>query len=154
MYFYCEIGPALSLKFANSPAVMLWLALGWFLFFKVTYTYWYVSTSDPGCPSDLRDKISATVDEIKYLQSNYSNDLAELRKYSGVWTENLTVVEEILRSSSECVCKKCDALKPLRTHHCSVCDRCVLLMDHHCMWTNNCIGLKNYKPFLQLNLFG
>lgn len=77
-----------------------------------------------------------------------------MRKYSGTWNENLQVIEEILNSSPDCICKKCDYLKPLRTHHCSVCDRCVLLMDHHCMWTNNCIGLKNYKPFLQLNLFG
>lgn len=29
-------------------------------------------------------------------------------------------------------CRKCDAPKPERTHHCSVCKRCVLLMDHHC----------------------
>ncbi len=64
LYFYYEIGPALSLKFANSITVLLWLALGWFLFFKVTYTYWYVSTSDPGSPSDLGDKIQVTVDEI------------------------------------------------------------------------------------------
>lgn len=112
-----------------------------------------MSTSDPGSPSDL-GKINVTAEEINYLQSNYTTDLAELRKFSGMWTENYPVVEEILRSSSECICKKCDALKPLRTHHCSVCDKCVLLMDHHCMWTNNCIGLKNYKPFLQLNLFG
>jgi hypothetical protein len=67
VYFYYEIGPALSLKFANSTITLGWLALGWFLFFKVTYTYWYVSTSDPGSPSDLADEIPATADEIKYI---------------------------------------------------------------------------------------
>ena len=51
-------------------------------------------------------------------------------------------------------CKKCEDLKPLRTHHCSVCDQCVVLMDHHCMWLNNCIGIANYKQFLQLLLVG
>lgn len=56
VYFYCEIAPSLSLKYAKrSPMIiMMWLALGWFLFFKVTYTYWYVSTSDPGSPNDLK----------------------------------------------------------------------------------------------------
>ncbi|KAM0252780.1 hypothetical protein ACHAQJ_007567 [Trichoderma viride] len=45
-------------------------------------------------------------------------------------------------------CKKCQARKPDRTHHCSTCRRCVLKMDHHCPWLATCIGLHNYKPFL------
>jgi hypothetical protein len=28
-------------------------------------------------------------------------------------------------------CKKCNSIKPDRTHHCSSCNRCVLKMDHH-----------------------
>jgi len=45
-------------------------------------------------------------------------------------------------------CKKCQTLKPDRTHHCSSCGRCVLKMDHHCPWLATCVGLHNYKPFL------
>lgn len=45
-------------------------------------------------------------------------------------------------------CKKCQARKPDRAHHCSTCRRCVLKMDHHCPWLANCIGLRNHKPFL------
>ncbi|KAI0009546.1 palmitoyltransferase PFA3 [Xylariaceae sp. FL0662B] len=45
-------------------------------------------------------------------------------------------------------CKKCQARKPDRAHHCSTCRRCVLKMDHHCPWLATCIGLRNYKPFL------
>ena len=45
-------------------------------------------------------------------------------------------------------CKKCQARKPDRAHHCSTCRRCVLKMDHHCPWLANCIGLRNYKPFV------
>jgi len=29
-------------------------------------------------------------------------------------------------------CKKCEAWKPPRCHHCRKCGRCVLRMDHHC----------------------
>lgn len=45
-------------------------------------------------------------------------------------------------------CKKCQARKPDRAHHCSSCKRCVMKMDHHCPWLATCVGLKNYKPFL------
>ena len=45
-------------------------------------------------------------------------------------------------------CKKCQARKPDRAHHCSTCHRCVLKMDHHCPWLATCVGLRNYKPFI------
>ncbi|KAK1770557.1 zf-DHHC-domain-containing protein [Phialemonium atrogriseum] len=45
-------------------------------------------------------------------------------------------------------CKKCQARKPDRAHHCSTCQRCVLKMDHHCPWLATCIGLHNHKAFL------
>ena len=45
-------------------------------------------------------------------------------------------------------CKKCEARKPDRAHHCSTCKRCVLKMDHHCPWLATCLGLRNYKAFV------
>ncbi|KAJ4306343.1 palmitoyltransferase for Vac8p [Collariella sp. IMI 366227] len=45
-------------------------------------------------------------------------------------------------------CKKCQARKPDRAHHCSTCRRCVLKMDHHCPWLATCVGLRNQKAFL------
>ena len=47
------------------------------------------------------------------------------------------------------LCRRCQAFKPARAHHCSICNRCVVKMDHHCPWINNCVGIGNYKLFLQ-----
>lgn len=46
-------------------------------------------------------------------------------------------------------CKKCDVVKPERTHHCKECNRCVLRMDHHCPWTQNCVGNNNFPHFMR-----
>lgn len=45
-------------------------------------------------------------------------------------------------------CKKCQAERPPRCHHCSVCRRCVLQFDHHCLWLNNCVGYGNHRSFV------
>ncbi len=46
-------------------------------------------------------------------------------------------------------CKKCNIVKPPRTHHCNVCQKCVRRMDHHCPWIGNCVGEDNLKNFLR-----
>lgn len=45
-------------------------------------------------------------------------------------------------------CRRCNAFKPPRAHHCSICRRCIIKMDHHCPWVNNCVGIGNHKLFL------
>lgn len=50
-------------------------------------------------------------------------------------------------------CKKCDALKPPRTHHCSMCGQCIMRMDHHCPWVGNCVGWNNHKQFTLFLLY-
>ncbi|SMY24446.1 unnamed protein product [Zymoseptoria tritici ST99CH_1A5] len=37
-------------------------------------------------------------------------------------------------------CRRCEAYKPPRSHHCKTCKRCIQKMDHHCVWTSNCIS--------------
>lgn len=46
--FYFSVAPAILLKYPNSCLAILWITLGWMLFIKVTYTYWWVSSHDPG----------------------------------------------------------------------------------------------------------
>jgi len=45
------------------------------------------------------------------------------------------------------MCKKCNVLKPPRTHHCPICRTCVVRMDHHCPWVLNCVGYRNHRYF-------
>lgn len=49
-FFYAEVGPALQQLYHNSNPwlVNIWLSLGWLFWVKVTHTYWWVSTADPG----------------------------------------------------------------------------------------------------------
>lgn len=69
-------------------------------------------------------------------------------------------------------CKKCDAAKPPRAHHCRKCgryfhilafpnkhsandywNRCIPKMDHHCPWTTNCVSHTTFPHFLRFVLY-
>ncbi|KAL2169866.1 hypothetical protein VTG60DRAFT_5544 [Thermothelomyces hinnuleus] len=70
--------------------------------------------------------------------------------YSTLPTHNApNITSFTVKSNGELrFCKKCQARKPDRAHHCSTCRRCVLKMDHHCPWLATCVGLRNHKAFL------
>ena len=70
-------------------------------------------------------------------------------------------------------CRKCDAAKPPRAHHCKECKRyaqnisrcfrnliqvltlcrCIPKMDHHCPWTANCVSHTTFPHFLRFLFF-
>jgi len=60
---------------------------------------------------------------------------------------------ESLEQNSETFCKKCDQIRPIRSHHCKTCQNCILKMDHHCPWINNCVGYYNHKYFYLFLLY-
>jgi ribosomal protein L40E len=69
--------------------------------------------------------------------------------YSTLPTNGSVPTSFTVKSNGELrFCKKCQARKPDRAHHCSTCRRCVLKMDHHCPWLATCVGLYNHKAFL------
>lgn len=62
--------------------------------------------------------------------------------------DNAEIAAVDLETGLEKMCKKCNAPKPPKAHHCSICNRCIMKMDHHCPWVNNCVGEYNQKHFL------
>lgn len=67
---------------------------------------------------------------------------------------NETALGRIMKWGIFRYCRHCKGFKPLRTHHCQQCMKCVLKMDHHCQWVMNCIGLRNYKYFMNMLIYG
>ena len=69
------------------------------------------------------------------------------------------------------LCKKCNAPKPARAHHCKICKRqdsevfasklqilickgrCIPKMDHHCPWTINCVSQRTFPHFFRFLFF-
>ena len=67
--------------------------------------------------------------------------------------ENNTELQNINEKHDYTTCKKCNILRPKRTHHCRYCNKCILVMDHHCFTLNKCIGKNNYQYFLKYLIF-
>ncbi|TGZ82913.1 zf-DHHC-domain-containing protein [Ascodesmis nigricans] len=100
--------------------------LGALLYGMAVWSYTYAVFKKPGSPLDHKNGYS-------HLPT----------------TETTSVSSVTVKSSGQSrFCKKCQFLKPDRTHHCSSCNTCVLKMDHHCPWLATCLGLYNYKAFL------
>lgn len=107
--------------------------IGILLYILLNWSYTTAVFTDPGSPTSPSQPSSA------YASLPTSEPGSDLPGYS-----SLTVKS----SGGIRFCKKCQAKKPDRTHHCSTCKRCVYKMDHHCPWLATCVGLYNYKAFI------
>ncbi|KAI1771919.1 palmitoyltransferase PFA3 [Hypoxylon cercidicola] len=132
-----------------------------FVYGLTTWAVWVVvniGSSTTSKPSWIGTK-SSIGGVVLYLLLNWSYTTAVFTNpgnttsssgYSSLPTSNPPLATSFtVKSNGETrFCKKCQARKPDRSHHCSTCRQCVLKMDHHCPWLATCIGLRNYKPFL------
>ena len=131
-----------------------------FVYGLTTWGAWVLAHM--GLRSDTRSIINtaaSAVGILLYLLLNWSYTTAVFTPpgsptsartgYSSLPTHEATATSFTVKSTGETrFCKKCQARKPDRAHHCSTCNRCVLKMDHHCPWLATCVGLRNYKAFL------
>ncbi|XTI83789.1 DHHC palmitoyltransferase-domain-containing protein [Cenococcum geophilum] len=101
-------------------------AVGILLYLLLNWSYTTAVFTDPGSPLNTKNGYS-------HLPTQ----------------ESMTYASFMVKSTGDIrFCKKCQAKKPDRAHHCSSCRRCVLKMDHHCPWLATCVGLRNYKAFV------
>ncbi|PGH10510.1 hypothetical protein AJ79_05438 [Helicocarpus griseus UAMH5409] len=109
-------------------------ALGVILYLLLNVSYTIAVFTDPGSPSS----------------GPLKNRGRNRHEYSSLPTTEPTDYTSLTVNSAggKRYCKKCQCVKPDRTHHCSSCKRCVLKMDHHCPWLATCVGFRNYKAFL------
>jgi palmitoyltransferase len=127
------------LPVAGAVAVIFWLYVTWFIYFRPLVFYlswpnavfvisslstWYnfykAFSTNPGYLSANRDQMKKTI--LQFVEQN--------------------------EFSLENFCTSCIIRKPLRSKHCTECDRCVAKFDHHCPWVDNCVGQDNLKYFL------
>ncbi|OJD11357.1 hypothetical protein AJ78_07859 [Emergomyces pasteurianus Ep9510] len=108
--------------------------LGIILYLLLNASYTIAVFTDPGSP----------------LTGPHANSRRNRHEYSSLPTTETPDYTSLTVSSTggKRYCKKCQSVKPDRTHHCSSCKRCVLKMDHHCPWLATCVGFRNYKAFL------
>lgn len=82
----------------------------------------------------MKSILKSVSNQRKVEQDN--EDQNPLKSRVVVNAKNVRYLDKILSKK----CKKCNSIKPPKSHHCSTCKRCVARMDHHCPWVNNCVG--------------
>ncbi|MCJ1478884.1 palmitoyltransferase for Vac8p [Lambiella insularis] len=111
------------------------MVVGISIYVLLNWSYTTAVFTDPGSPRSPSSSSSA-VAGYAHLPTHESPANPDLPSFT------------VKSTGAARFCKKCQARKPDRAHHCSTCRRCVLKMDHHCPWLATCVGMRNYKPFI------
>ena len=82
IFFYSIVAPAILELYTETFFTYFWITIGWLLFIKVTYTYWWVTTSNPGTVQFMSNKIVKDLHPNKFI--HLSSDICLLKQYSNV----------------------------------------------------------------------
>uniref|UniRef100_A0A0D6R0X1 S-acyltransferase n=1 Tax=Araucaria cunninghamii TaxID=56994 RepID=A0A0D6R0X1_ARACU len=135
-------GPAIQNGGFETAKALFVLFCFHFLLVMLLWSYFAVVLTDPGgVPPDWTPAIDEECGETVPLTRSYESTVPALNSQSPLTVNGPS-------KSRFQSCRKCNQLRPPRSHHCSICGRCILKMDHHCIWVINCVGARNYKFFL------
>jgi palmitoyltransferase len=90
---------------------------------------------------------------ITYTQSVYVDPGTIPADWAERQEHEVSDAKKQLAAKTRKWCRKCDAPKPPRAHHCKACKRCIPKMDHHCPWTANCVSHTTFPHFLRFLLY-
>ena len=133
-----------SIKLLHFIPVILVYSLKLIITFSYSYSYVFqITYTTPGF---------FIIQIITIFLFYFSLTLATISYTLAVFTDPGNIRSEWHQSNEEgkeeLYCRKCNRMRPERSHHCSICKRCVLKMDHHCPWIANCVGFYNQKFFV------
>lgn len=100
----------------------------------------------PSVREDDRRTFETLMKRVKTNDANCCTEEESLASTAPSSTSHVVVNARNVRFLDKIMskkCKKCNSIKPPRSHHCSTCRRCIARMDHHCPWVNNCVGFYN-----------
>lgn len=120
-------------------ASALLLIMFHFFYLLQTYTYFKVIFTQPGSPPrsllggyNMNDKSNDNRSNENTMDGGRSTDREMID--TEVYSYDQVTMVTAKRNGQPRMCRKCDNLKPDRTHHCSICGECILKFDHHCPW--------------------
>lgn len=126
-----------SIMTTSTASAVIFLLLFHCFYILQTYTYYKVIVTHPGSPPRSllsayhgRNDVAGGVEVGVGGSHGPDRELVDPEVYS---YDQMTMVTA-KRNGEPRMCRKCDNLKPDRTHHCSICGECILKFDHHCPW--------------------